>query len=64
MSQWGQKRARKNASQVVREPAHRRADVDDFDKVLAALRSSLARAVSAEQKPTGGTEPVGSDRQE
>jgi hypothetical protein len=58
VSPWGQKRARNNASKAARELAHRRVDVDDFDKVLAALRSSLARAVSPEQEPTGGTEPV------
>jgi hypothetical protein len=49
---------RNNASQAARELAQRRAEVDDFDKFLAAMQSSLARATSPEQQPTGGTEPV------
>ena len=56
MSDWGQRRARRNAKDAAQELAQRRAEIDDFDKYLAAMRSSLARAMSPEAENPTGTE--------
>ena len=58
MSDRSQRRARRNARDAAQELAQRGADIDDFDKYPAEMRSSWARALSPEgEKPTGGTQP-------
>jgi hypothetical protein len=63
MSEWGQRRARRNARDAARELAQRRAEIDDFDEFLRAMRSSFARAISPEEdgRPVG-VEPASAHR--
>jgi hypothetical protein len=46
-----QKRARLNALNAARELANRRAEVEDFEKVLAAIRSPIARSIPPATHP-------------
>lgn len=54
MSEWGQRRAWRNARQAVEAGGSRRAEIENFDKVLGAIRSSLARVISpdGEKRPS------------
>ena len=60
MRDWGQKRARLNALEAARELANRRAEIEDFEKFLAAIRSPIARSISPDRRVAGlrkGKEP-------
>jgi hypothetical protein len=58
MNAWGQKRARRNVRDAAQRLAHSRAGTEDFERVLGAVRSSIARSLTPdEEKPPSVASP-------